>query len=588
MKAAQAAAQAAAMPKHADNGATGADAAAGAPGEKGPSRDTPPKDGSGDPARPRSKEPWRPSRPYPLKTSSLSPSPKMAERRHSAERRFSAERRSSAERRGSADRRHSLDRLRSMRTSSVERGFRSLPQRSKSVGPTAFRRSGSIVVERDRERDHRPDRNQGVQLSEFWMHKLPNGNPVQVWIIADHGHLNQAAYRLNFLRPETVAAVDFQGVNLQSGGKLSLCLVVFHDGVCLNCFVFDLLQLGEHFRALMPFLQNNTVSKLIFDVPTHAKLCAQQFGITLAGVFHAQSAYELLVGTSANSLIDLLEWCGTAPPQARAEATMMERAPGLWAHRPLAQETIINGVHSISFLHAAGHVLWTRLCKFGGQQSAHTVTQTSQQRVQAAAAAGLQLRNQGIQAGTNVDDPELDTWLARRFGKGSPPEDMPRPENIIRAGDSPRTASWRATVAQMHPNRSKSRGPSQSRQRSESPSLDTWIQQRNQIKGTDEGGPTEPKAHRASSLPPKRSPDAVQTASDREFKPNSPMLDAANLHLSYEQLESLKGDGRTWADVLEEEQNTQGQNTQEEEKDADEELFNQLRQVDARRQSEFS
>lgn len=562
-----------------------------------------------------SKEPWRPSRPYPLPVSpsragrgSLSPQRATAsdrrtsadrrysaERRHSAERRFSTERRHSAERRTSTERRGSAERRLSnerrfnaerppfMRGNSVERmlppGARARP---KSVGPSAYRRSGSVFAERQYDRE--PRGGQGVQLSEFWPHKLPNGNPVQVWIVADQGQLNQAAYRLNFL--QQVAAVDFQGVNPQGGGRLSLCLVVFMDGNCLHCFVFDLLQLGDAFQALMPFLQSNTVSKLIYDVATNAKLCAQQFGITLAGVFHAQSAYELLVGQQAGSLIELLDWCKVAPAQARAEATMMERAPELWGHRPLAKETIIHAVHSVSFLHAAGHILWTRIVGSGGNQSASMVTQASQQRVQAAVSAGWALRNQGIKATDNRYDPELDSWLARRFN-AKQEDGPPVPEGAVRAGDSPRTASWRATVAQMQPtaHRSKSRGLSQSRQRSESPSLEGWIAARNQVKGTEQVAvtATAPRAHRATSLPPKRL-DA-QMGGEREYVPTSPMMTPGGLEAlrSELQLEALKGDGRTWAEILEDEQAT-------EEKDADDDLFKTLQQEDRRRlaEAEFS
>mmetsp|Transcript_118425 Transcript_118425/g.342414 ORF Transcript_118425/g.342414 Transcript_118425/m.342414 type:complete len:715 (-) Transcript_118425:395-2539(-) len=540
-----------------------------------------------------SKEPWRPSRPYPLPVSpsragrsSLSPQRPSsvvrrtsvdrrlsAERRVSAERRKSTERRSSAERRLSNERRFNAERARLVRGSSMER----MPPgggRAKSVGPTAYRRSGSVFAERNYERE--PRGGQGVQLSEFWPHKLPNGNQVQVWIVADQGQLNQAAYRLNYLQT-TVAAVDFQGVNPQGGGRLSLCLVVFMDGNSMNCFVFDLLQLGESFQALTPFLQSTTVSKLIYDVPTYAKLCAQQFGISLASIFHAQSAYELLVGQQAGSLIELLEWCGVAPPQARAEATMMERAPELWGHRPLAKETIISAVHSVSFLHSAGYVLWNRITENGGQRSANMVTQASQQRVQEAVDAGWQLRNQGIQATDQRYDPELDSWLARRFKART--EDAPvLPEGVVRAGDSPRTASWRATVAQMQPggHRSKSRGFSPGRQRSESPSLEGWIAARNQVKGTEQvsATTTAPRAHRATSLPPR-------SANTREHQPPSPLMTPGALETMRMglQLEALKGDGRTWAEILEDEQAT-------EEKDADDDLFKQLKEEDRRRLAE--
>lgn len=224
----------------------------------------------------------------------------------------------------------------------------------------------------------------------------------------------------------------------------------------------------------------------------------------------------------------------------------------------------------------------------GGQRSAQTVTQTSQQRVQAATNAGWQLRQKGITAGEGQHDAELDSWLARRFGAGAsggardkPAEEGPPPEGVVRAGDSPRTASWRATVAQLQPHRSKSRALSQSRQRSESPGLDSWIARRNQVKGTDDVATSkEPKAHRASSLPPKRS-EFINSASDRGIKPSSPLVGPASAMEALRmglQLDSLKGDGRTWAEILEDEQATQ-----EDEKDADEDLFKTLQQEEKKR-----
>lgn len=219
----------------------------------------------------------------------------------------------------------------------------------------------------------------------------------------------------------------------------------------------------------------------------------------------------------------------------------------------------------------------------GGQRSAQMVTQASQQRVQGATAAGWALRQKGITAGDGNHDPELDSWLARRFGGPLPKQtEEALPEGVVRAGDSPRTASWRATVAQLQPARSKSRALSQSgRQRSESPSLDNWIARRNQVKGSEEAATSkEPKARRVSSLPPKRS-EFISSASDREFKPSSPPLVPASAMEALRmglQLDSLKGDGRTWAEILEDEQATQ-----EEEKDADEDLFKTLQQEEKKR-----
>jgi len=387
-----------------------------------------------------------------------------------------------------------------------------------------------------------------VQVSEIWQHRLPSGGNVQVCLVADQQMLNQAAYRLNMLRPETVTAMDFQGINLANGGRLCLGQIVYHDGVNLNCFLFDMIQLGDSFQVLMPFLQNGQVSKLIFDVQ-HAKTLAQQFGITLAGIFLAPCAFEMLASRPASTMIDLLEWCGVAPPFARSEALMMERAPELWSHRPLAKDTLVVGVQSICYLHAAGHVLWMRLRSTCGPNAGHMVLNNSHTRVQTVAAVGWQLR----QAGQDAPDPELNDWLARRFGK--PDTSTTEPEvadnyelnTAVREGDSPRTASWRATVAKVQGSSSRavSRSAGEpSRQRSSSPTLESWIARRNAVfKSGDQ-----PKVHRATSLPPRPS----EFIKDNEsFKPTSPTMEP--FRMASLNLDQLAGDGRTWAEMLDDE-----------------------------------
>lgn len=461
----------------------------------------------------------------------------------------SATRQNSIEQRHSAERRHSMDERHSAeRRTSAER-------RPKPFGPTA---------------------QMTPQVSQFWQHELPSGETAQVWFVADGGYLTQAVYQLSCLKPDTVTAVDMRGLNLSAGGTLCLVQVAFRAGTNLNCFLFDILQLGVSFQAVMPFLQNGQISKLMYDAPTHAKILAQQFGITLAGVFHAETAYEMLAVKQPVSMVDLLQWCGKASSVLKAEALMMERAPELWSHRPLAEDTLAFAINAVCILHAAGYVLWYRLCNKLGQSTAQMALQVSEQRAQAAAAAGWAVR----QAGVHQDryDPELDKWIAQRQGlqagtlSGAPQPYAPSP--AVRAGDSPRTASWRATVAQMQSRPSTELG---SRQRSSSPTLQSWLERRSAARRSDDH-----KVHRASSLPP---PKSTFVGGGAAVPSMSPTLTAGiePFRLGFH-LDSLASDGRTWAEILEEEQ------AREAEKDSEEDLFKQLQQEEQRRlvQAELS
>ena len=99
---------------------------------------------------------------------------------------------------------------------------------------------------------------------------------------------------------------------------------------------------------------------------------------------------------------------------------------------------------------------------------------------------------------------DLDDWLAKRFGRqeaAAPPSaavrarsaDKPKlPETAFREGDSPRTAAWRAAVAELNPPRIQP-----SRQRSASPTLNNWLSRRDERRANARPG----ASHRASSLP---------------------------------------------------------------------------------------
>mmetsp|Transcript_41771 Transcript_41771/g.89691 ORF Transcript_41771/g.89691 Transcript_41771/m.89691 type:complete len:731 (-) Transcript_41771:209-2401(-) len=472
-----------------------------------------------------------------------------ADRRTSAERRFlgGADRRTSAERRNfAADRRHSAERRRSTeRRFSRERRF-SQERRAKSMGPSASYH------------------NRQVELSRFWQQRLPNGKNVQVWVVADQQALSQAAYRLNYLQPGTVTAFELHGVNLASGGTLCLASVAFDDisEPARNVVIFDVLQLGEQFQILGEFLSNN-ISKLVYDVDTHAKICAQQFGMNMNRVFHAQSAFSLLRGRNPETMVELLEWCGTSSPNLKQTSVMMDRVPELWTHRPLSRDTLNFAVEYLCSMLDSGHSLFNRLVEQFGASAEQKITSASEQRVNEAAQRGWELRNAGFTG--EPHDPELNNWLARRFGQtqANLRSGDDTFHDAVRVGDSPRTASWRATVAQM--GGASSRGMSRPRQRSSSPSLATWIARRNNLK------PDSSKIHRASSLPPNPSgfiSDGNPPPTSSNVK-NSPQMRASVEPMPWDTQEH-----KNWADAADEEQ-------------ANQEIDNVIREVERNRQAEL-
>lgn len=496
------------------------------------------RDAASPTTRADGKEVWRPSF---ERSGSLPRRPPSLDRAGSptAARPFSKERRQSAER-------NSGNRSPSRRASQE-------PRRGKSFGPAA--RTG------------------GSQPSEFWQHRLASGEVAHVWFIADQESLFQAISVLNCLRQAVVTSWDLQGINLAQGGQLCLAQLAFHDGTNQNCYLFDILQLGDHFQGLMSFLQNPQVSKLVYDANTHSKILAQHFGIAIAGVFHAQAAYEMLASRPSNNLVELLTWCGKAPPLMMHEVKMIGLAPELWSHRPLARDTLAFAVQSICALHSAGYVLWERLCTVGGSQNAHNFLQGSQQKLQQATQQGFSIRQTGIYH--DRYDPELDNWLARRHGKVSAAlpklNNMPdarAPVSAVREGDSPRTASWRAAVAQLQEVTRPELGGA--RQRSSSPTLTRWLERRHNLPETE--GEVQPRhINRASSMPPS---SELLKAKVEEQVGGAAAMEALRHSLT---LEGLAGDGRTWAEILDEEK------TLEAEKNSEEELFKTLQNEDRAR-----
>lgn len=416
-------------------------------------------------------------------------------------------------------------------------------------------------------------------MSEQWQDSLPSGGVVQVQIVADQSALALAANRLAYLG-DVILAIDCKGMNLHAAaGRLCLVQIAFRDTAGLQCFLFDVVQLGEHIRALQPFLENPQISKLINNAQMHATVFAHKFGITLKGVVDVQYAYEALNGKPHCNIVEILEWCGVSGPNAREEAARMDRQPESWINRPLSMSTLRFAVHSICNLLAAGPVLYSRLDAFLGQNAAGAVTQASQHRVQMAAAAGWACRRENIwvQQADDLDDrndeqadQELDDWLARRFntnpaGKAVPgamPAAAPAaaaaaaaavaavpgtaaqrsasqgraaqlaPPMAIKPGDSPRTASWRAAVARMAPQRADSPG----RQRSSSPSLQTWLDRRSEAKADGQ-----PAVRRASSMPAKKREEVPQP------------WDEPPLGVEMQDFVNLEQDRRAWAEMLEEE-----------------------------------
>merc|ERR1719323_2153426 len=148
--------------------------------------------------------------------------------------------------------------------------------------------------------------------------------------------LNQVTYRLNFLGPDTLAAINCVGVNLRAAaGRLCLLQVAVRDGTGLHCFLIDVMQLTDQFHNLRPFLTNPHTLKLIHDADLHATVLAHKFGVTLAGVIDTHCACEMLSGSGFKGICEFVEWCGMSMASAKQGAMILERSPEMWAHRPL-------------------------------------------------------------------------------------------------------------------------------------------------------------------------------------------------------------------------------------------------------------
>eukprot|EP00437_Effrenium_voratum_P048867 CAMPEP_0181531514 /NCGR_PEP_ID=MMETSP1110-20121109/72142_1 /TAXON_ID=174948 /ORGANISM="Symbiodinium sp., Strain CCMP421" /LENGTH=201 /DNA_ID=CAMNT_0023662591 /DNA_START=1 /DNA_END=602 /DNA_ORIENTATION=+ len=199
-----------------------------------------------------------------------------------------------------------------------------------------------------------------------WQQALPDGNSASVYLIADAGNLQQAAGQLNYLGQGAIIVMDCHGSKRAAAGKLCLLTIAFSDRNGLQVFIFDVLQLGEQLYTLTPFFTNPNASKITADASTHATVLAHKFGINLTGVIDAQWAYETLQKRAMVSPIEILDWCGLAPPDFKDAAVRMERSPDLWGQRPLAQQSLSHAAQSICLLHAAGSVMWRRLAQAFG------------------------------------------------------------------------------------------------------------------------------------------------------------------------------------------------------------------------------
>lgn len=193
-----------------------------------------------------------------------------------------------------------------------------------------------------------------------------------------------------------------------------------------------------------------------------------------------------------------------------------------------------------------------------GPSALEMLANVTQQLVTVQTSAGWACRNAGLWIGeqgpSQQDDPDMDDWLAKRFGKSKPqparrvsPERAIRslkaelPVTAVRAEDSPRTASWRAAVAEID----GALRPPPSRMRSSSPTLENWLARRTHAKGTAE---PEAKSKRASSVPAPRT-EASEQKREAAAAGASPW-DTRNFR---EILVQQDGD-RRWAEILEDDQ----------------------------------
>lgn len=434
------------------------------------------------------------------------------------------------------------------------------------------------------------DFHQEEQASQWWPHTLPNGQQAQVFLVADQQALAQAVSRLSFQGPRSLTALDIQGVNLRAAaGRLCLLQVAFWDGGGLQCFLFDIMQLGEHVGALSPFLQNTYTPKFIHNAQLAATVLAHKFGITLSGVIDVGTAFQMLhEGQPLTSLMDYFEWCNVAVPGQRQEWGRMDKTPELWAHRPLARPTLSYAVQGICTLHATYPLLSSRLCSGFGPSAIEMLANMSHQLVQVHATGGWACRKQGLWIGEqsaqkNPDDADLDDWLTKRFGKKaagaqnrrSSPEKSIRatkatelPVTAVRASDSPRTASWRAAVAEIE-------APEvvQSRQRSGSPTLESWLARRTQVKSSD----PEQKSKRASSVPAPRSAaqnqKAAEDASHPRWAAQSPF--GIGMPNGMRDWSVDPNDRRPWAEIIDADDR--------EVKEDEEDIFGQLQEQERQR-----
>eukprot|EP00930_Biecheleria_cincta_P096781 TRINITY_DN88578_c0_g1_i1.p1 TRINITY_DN88578_c0_g1~~TRINITY_DN88578_c0_g1_i1.p1 ORF type:complete len:725 (-),score=113.25 TRINITY_DN88578_c0_g1_i1:214-2388(-) len=451
---------------------------------------------------------------------------------------------------------------------------RQSPRRNRSFGP--FDRNIPV--------------SNGYQPSDSWSQNLPVGGKAQVYLVADEATLSQAAGRLNFLEQGAIIALDAQGWNLKTAaGKLCLLQVAFSDPSGLQVFLFDVMQLGEKLYTLMPFFNNPHASKITADAQTHATVLAHKFGIDLMGVIDAQWAYETLNGRGMTSQMDVLDWCGVAPPYWKEEGLKLEQTSEVWGHRPLAKHVVAYAAQSVAMLHHASAVIWRRLAYAFGPTVFNMVANASRQRAEMAAAAGWACRNAGLwtaeqdyaKEDSAEKERELDSWLARRFGKkeGAPkPASIraasaqraasadrgPLPDRAFRQGDSPRTAAWRVVMAQMDPDR-----PEPSRQRSMSPTLETWLDRRGSVKQPKEGA-----SRRASSTGnPSKGQERGRGGQKEEYS-SAPLRP-----LGFDTLEHKR-----WTDIQDEEK------AKEEDGEDGDEIFEDLKQMDRQRlkQAELS
>jgi hypothetical protein len=350
------------------------------------------------------------------------------------------------------------------------------------------------------------------QESEQWQYTLPNGHSAYVFFVADPDSLARAMSHLAGQGTTSLTAVGFQGVNLNAAaGRLCLMQVAFYDRSFLQVYLFDIMQLGEHVGALTNFLQSATTPKFIYSASLAGQVLAHKFGITLMGCIDVGIAYEMIENKQLIDLDDFFDWCGVVIPGARQEAQRLKERPDFWAHRPLARSTINFAVQNIATLHASYPMVSTRMYSFCGPQSIDMALLRTNQVVKLSAQGGLACRSQGLWIGeqnpAKEHDHQMDDWLEKRFGQKSaaPPQrrgasplrkdvklDLPAlPDTAVRAEDSPRTASWRAAVAALT-------APSTaSRQRSSSPTLESWLARRSQVGDIEK----EPQSRRATSLP---------------------------------------------------------------------------------------